>query len=338
MTSRDGGRGIVVAGIVVLLVQLFTHDVTAYLKFGVAVGNRVVTLKWHRLPVSYFVLDRAAASVDPNAFQAAMNRAFTTWQSVSTAAITYQFGGFTAAEPGELDGISSLGFQAAPDQDRVLAATSFFIDTTTGELIESDIFFNSIFEWSVAASGAADRFDLESIAVHEIGHLSGLGHSMIGETELMASGRRRVLAAETVMFPFAYGPNNILGRTLRADDVAGVSDIYPDGNFQDDTGTVSGRVVKNGQGVFGAHVVAFNPAAGALIGNFSLNSRGEFSIAGLSPGPHVLRVEPIDDAPIDSFFDLDTGVDANFRATFYDRLVVVPRGGDSGGVEIRVQP
>jgi hypothetical protein len=138
------------------------------------------------------------------------------------------------------------------------------------------------------------------------------------------------------MFPIAFRAGNISGRTLRADDIAGVSDIYPDGGFETDTGTISGRVTKNGRGVFGAHVVAFNPATGALIGNFSLDPEGRFSIAGLTPGAHVLRVEPLDDVDVESFFDPDAPVDINLRPAFFDRLVTAPRGGDSGAVEVRV--
>jgi hypothetical protein len=314
------------------------REASAYLKFGVTLpGGRSVTLTWHRTPVGYFVSDRSVPGVDPNQFQGAVNRAFNTWQAVPTASITYQFVGFTAAEPGADDGMSTLGFLAAPELDRVLASTSFLVDAVTGELIESDIFFNSAFAWSVAAGGEANRFDLESIAVHEIGHLSGLGHSMIGETDRTPDGRRRVLAAETVMFPLAYGPGNISSRTLRTDDVAGVSDLYPDGDVLESTGSISGRVTKNGQGIFGAHVVAFNPATGALVSNFSLSSQGAFSIAGLSPGAHVVRVEPLDDADVDSFFDSSDRVDVDFLGSFHDRLVVVPRGGDSGNIEIPVR-
>ena len=49
------------------------------------------------------------------------------------------------------------------------------------------------------------------------------------------------------MFPLAFGPGNVLHRALRPDDIAGVSDLYPEGGFEDDTGSISGRVTKNGQ-------------------------------------------------------------------------------------------
>ena len=41
------------------------------------------------------------------------------------------------ALPGQDDGLSTLGFQSRPDMDRVLASTSFLVDTATGALIES---------------------------------------------------------------------------------------------------------------------------------------------------------------------------------------------------------
>src|SRR5206468_11103933 len=140
---------------------------------------------------------------------------------------------------------------------------------------------NSAFAWSVAPAGEANRFDLESIALHEIGHMSGLGHSALGETELREGGGRRVLASEAVMFPIAFTAGSIAGRTLKADDIAGISDLYPDGDFAQ-LGSISGRITRNGQPLFGAHIVAFDPANGSMVANFTLNDQGQFSIAGLS--------------------------------------------------------
>jgi hypothetical protein len=275
--------------------------------------------------------------VTANDLAGAVGRAFSTWTNVPTASITYLAAGFTSALPGQDDGLSTLGFVSHPELENVLASTSFLIDVATGELLESDIFFNSAFAWSVEPAGTQGRFDLETIALHEIGHFSGLGHSLLGETEMLPSGRR-VTSLEAVMFPIAFGPGNIQNRTLRADDIAGISDVYPTDEFTQRTGSLSGRVTKNDRPVYGAHVVAFNPATGSLIGNFTLTSDGRFSIEGLTPGPYVLRIEPLDDADIGSFFDLDDEVDINFRAAFHPRLIAVPRGGDSGSVTITVQP
>jgi hypothetical protein len=271
-------------------------------------------------------------------FQAAAARAFGTWEGVPTASISFQFGGFTGASPFDDDGLSVLGFQSRPDMDRVLGATSFLIDVVTGEIVESDIFFNSTFAWSTAPGGDPARFDLESVAVHEIGHFLGLGHSALGETELRSDGTRRVIATGSVMFPISLGRGVTHDRQLQPDDIAGASHLYPDGGFREQTGTLRGRVTRNGAGVLGAHVVAFHPQSGRLVAGFTLNREGDFEIAGLVPGPHVVRVEPLDDADIDSFFSLRDPIEINFRVTYADRLFAAPLGGEGSRVPVAVAP
>lgn len=325
---------IVVAAILVLAAAV---PLSAYLKLGSRVGSRTVTLSWRDFPVRYFVTDRPVNGVTAQQFQATIDRAFNTWHDVETAETSSEFVGFTQAEPFDDDNMSVLGFQNQADQDRTLAATTFLIDSRDGSILESDIFFNTAFQWTTADAGVTGRFDLQSIAVHEIGHLLGLSHSALGETELI-SGGRRVIAAESVMFPIAFSSGSTDDRTLKADDIAGISDIYRTPESIRRFGSISGRVTKNGQGIIGAHVVAFNPRTGSLVGGFSLSSDGAFVIAGLEAGPHILRVEPLDDGDIDSFFDESLGVDTDFNVKFHERVVVVPRGGGTANIEIRVTP
>ena len=190
---------------------------------------------------------------------------------------------------------------------------------------------------SAAANGDSTRFDVASVVTHEVGHLLGLGHSALGETEPRPTGGRRVIGAEAVMFPIAFTAGS-LNRALRADDLAGISDIYGNEQFRSSTGSISGRVTKNGAGVVGAHVVAFHPSTGKLVATFTMDEAGTFVIAGLDSGPQIVRVEPLDDAEASSFLDASFRVDTDFKVAFYNRLVTVPRGGTAGNVDLKVVP
>jgi hypothetical protein len=314
-------RQFAVSAIVLAALLASAPAVDGYLKLGTRLGGRLLDVRFNTFPIRYFITNRNVPGVTAAELQQSIERGFASW---------------TAINPVSGDNTNVIGFSNRPDLDRVLGSTSFTVDTVTGEVLESDIFLNSSFSWSVSPSGVSGSQDVESIALHEIGHLLGLGHSMLGETELVAGGRR-VLGAESVMFPIAFTGGN-LNRALRADDVAGISDIYGNQQFRSSTGSMSGRITKNGAGVVGAHVIAFHPATGKLVATFTLDEDGTFVIAGLDPGPQIVRAEPLDDAEGSSFLDGSFRVDTDFKVAFYNRLVTVPRGGTARNVDLKVVP
>jgi hypothetical protein len=320
--------------LVVLTALASPAQALAYLKFGVRVGDAVIDVRWNG-PVAYFVNERDIANVTSAQLRDVVARAFASWQAAPNTSLQSQFQGFTTAPPGVQDQRTTLGFLDRPDLDRVLGATSFLLDASTGAILEADVFFNTRFNWSVSPAGESGRVDLESVALHEIGHLLGLGHSAVGETEMVAGGRR-VIASGAVMFPIAFSAGSTAERVLQADDRAGISELYPSADFATGTSSINGRITKDNGGVFGAHAAAINLESGAVVGGFALNANGDYVIAGLSPGAYLVRVEPLDDASTDSFFN--GAIDIDFLVTYGNRVVIAPAGGGADSLNIVVRP
>jgi hypothetical protein len=330
-------RATAVTSLAVLLVLAGGQPAHGYLRQFADIDGRQVFLRWLQPTVAYAINERSVPGVSGAQLTQVMARAFGRWQDVETASIAFQYAGPTTAEPLDFDGINTIGFVDAAEFDGLLGLTLSTFDTVTGEIVDADIFFNSAELWSVAEAGEEGRFDLESVAVHEAGHLFGLDHSALGFFE-EREGDMRLAGAEAIMFPFAFDAGNIAQRTLRPDDVAGVSTIYPDGNVTSQTGRLEGRVVKEGVGVYGAHVLALNPLTGRMVGGFSLSSTGDFRIEGLEPGRYVVRVEPVDDIGLDSFFEESPfTIDVDFGVSFFDRFVNVPVGGATSPFDIVVR-
>jgi hypothetical protein len=327
-----------VAGLAAVLVAgALVADLGAYLRQGTTSGDgTVVAVRWDT-PIHYFISNVGVPGVAATDLAAAVDRAFKTWGAVNGVSFTAEFAGFTSAPPITGDGMTVIGFEAHDDLNLTLGETTYGVDATTGGLVEADIFLNSLFDWSVAPGGESGRYDVQSIVTHESGHLLGLGHSALGETNLTPVGRT-VIAKEAVMFPIAFPPGTILDRAVQQDDRAGLESIYGTPSFQQQTGAIAGRVTLDGVGVFGAHVIASNVATGGLTGGFALDAQGSFVISSLVPGLYLVRAEPLDDADVSSFFGSDTVLNTNFKPTYFTGLVSVPKGGAGASFELKVTP
>ncbi len=146
------------------------------------------------------------------------------------------------------------------------------------QLVDADIEFNPQIQFTTSLSPGPNQFVLESVALHEIGHLLGLDHSGL---------------ADAVMFPF--GDTTAAGNrtSLSLDDLLGIAFLYPSPNFAASTGDLSGTVELAGTGAFAAQVLVVDVSTGNVIMDRLTNSDGTFNILGVPPGNYNLLVLPL---------------------------------------------
>lgn len=153
------------------------------------------------------------------------------------------------ADPCNTDGLQTLAFRSSlcgMSFGGAVAVTFFLFNSSTGAFIEADSLFDANRLWSTypgplqSNSSGAIIYDFHRVAIHELGHILGLDHPDDFGQFVQAIMNRSV--------------SNI--DALQADDIAGVSTIYPgtspslrgvlenpkSGSFASGIGTISGWV------------------------------------------------------------------------------------------------
>jgi len=163
---------------------------------------------------------------DPALIVETLKQAFAVWENVECSYFSAKFGGVTTEMgtrdffgfSGVEDGVSLFTFMEQnwpADWVKGISLAVPVYDGPTGDVSETDVVFNADpkrgYKWNTAYVCPSDKMDLLNVAVHEIGHLIGLNHSL----DLYDAMYYKILTGETSK------------RRLTADDIQGVCAIYP---------------------------------------------------------------------------------------------------------------
>jgi Matrixin/IPT/TIG domain len=286
--------------IVLLAISCLVGRTSAYTPITASNGQ---IPSWASMPVSFWINQSGCPQIPNGSEFQAVQSAFQTWQNVSTASVSFQYNGTTTIPTVGEDGLNVVTFVdgSVPLGSETIAATfSFFNVDGTGTLVikEADIAFSTSVNFST--SGEPGKYDIQSVATHEIGHLLGLDHSAL---------------LSSVMSP--YGAAGQLDqRTLSYDDMAAVTWMYP--NSLDSS--ITGIVTLGALPVFGAHVVALDTNGNAVASTVSFPD-GSYEIDYLPTGLYRLYAEPLDGpvaeqnigGTLTAFY---TGLQTNFSTTY----------------------
>jgi hypothetical protein len=149
---------------------------------------------------------------EPTSASQALNNSENTWSSVSSSYFKFRFGGTTercpslvreCPGPQTYDGNNDVAWLAIGGCCTL--GVTWYGTGPYGP--EADMALNTKFTWSTSGSGG---YDIETVFLHENGHVAGLGHSD---------------DPTAVMYPSYHG----VLHDLQCDDIEGITSLYPNG-------------------------------------------------------------------------------------------------------------
>lgn len=293
--------------------------------------------------VSFFISDQGPGPLMPGDSQAnivsQIQAAANVWNQIPTSTIRVAFGGYSTVNTPQAITQSTPGIDVIFADDvppGLLAFTSLTVQPSDIANVANGATFVPIQRSTITLrKNLTTPFPLASyddlffvMTAHEFGHALGLQHTLT--SGLMATA---VTSAATKSAPLA------------ADDIAGISLLYPTQNYLQSVGTIQGTVSANGAGVNMANVVAL-AANGVAISTLT-NPDGTYQIQGVPPGQYYIYASPLPPAqtgesspdnvvppedPLGNPFNANTGFDTEFFGGTRDWTQSAPATVQAGAV------
>ena len=172
----------------------------------------VAGYKWNSAPVPFYV-NPANQDVSANAAISAIQSGMNTWNSQTGSWFRFSYAGQVSDTAATVDRRNVIVFrnEAKPDGSAALATTYNW--SSDGVRIDSDIiFWDGKYQFYTGSSGCDGvNAYIEDVVTHELGHSLGLMHSSVTDATMYSTYK----SCSTTM------------RTLAADDITGLTALYP---------------------------------------------------------------------------------------------------------------
>ena len=238
--------------------------------------------------VQYFISDQAPAPLMPGdnltTIYSQIRQAAEVWNSVGSSSLRLHFGGTrNMATPQTVPGIDVVFDDSMPPGIVAQTTLTFPSDltflsakgTTFVPILRSKLQLRKdLTAAGYQQSSYTDAFFMT--LVHEFGHTLGLQHTFTSATMSTAITRATTR-----------------GTPLAADDVSGISLLYPAGGYAASTGSITGQVfaAASGAGINMASVVALSTSGVAVSG--MTRPDGTYQIDGIPPGQYYIYAHPL---------------------------------------------